>query len=85
MEFSSESTEDPDLIVASIGGIHAGLSATTLKSLTDLKDNHTKEIANIQDRYARLAEAGYHRVHSKASRQYCWASRARVVHLAKSF
>ena len=62
MEFFSESSEDSELTVASIGEINAGLSApSSTKLLSDLKDSHTQEVANIQDRYARLAEAGYHR------------------------
>ena len=62
MEFCSESSEDNELTVASIGEINAGLSAPSLTTLlSDLKASHTQEVANIQDRYARLAEAGYHR------------------------
>ena len=61
MEFYSETSRDSELVVASIAEINAGLSTPSSDPLIDLKDSHTREVANIQDRYSRLAEAGYHR------------------------
>ena len=48
-------------MVASIASVNAGLSAPILESLDDLKHQHTREVMNIQERYAHLSATGFHR------------------------
>ena len=63
MEFHSKSpSSDQDTSVASIGEVSLRLlTPTALGSLEDLKQIHTQKVEGIQDRCARLSEAGYHR------------------------
>ena len=61
MEFHSELPGGDTLMVASIAGVNAGLSAPTMESLDDLKHHHTREVTNIQERYAHLYQAGNQR------------------------
>ena len=65
MEFCSNdgSCDDDKVILASISEInhHANISDLTYDSIEDLKRQHTQTIAGIQDQYAELAGAGYHR------------------------
>ena len=57
MEFHSELPEGDTLMVASIAGVNAGLSAFTMESLDDLKHQHTREVMNTQEHYSYLYQA----------------------------
>ena len=61
MEFHSQSPEGDTLRVASIASVNAELSAPILELLADLKHQHTREVMNIQERYAYLSWSGFHR------------------------
>ena len=61
MEFNSQSPEGATLMVASIAGVNARLSALTMESLDNLKHQHTRKVMTIQEHYARLSWCFFHR------------------------
>ncbi|KAL9188495.1 LOW QUALITY PROTEIN: hypothetical protein ACHAXT_006873 [Thalassiosira profunda] len=60
IEFLRTSSDGGVTALASMAEVNAGLPVPTSKTLDELKAGHTREVAGIQDRYARLAEAGDH-------------------------
>ena len=61
MQFVDSSEKSNKPVVCSIAEVQTNVSTSVTVSLDRLKKNHLQEVENVQDRYVRFAEAGFHR------------------------